>query len=153
MIVTVTPSPAIDWTVRVDDFEFGAVNRIVESDREPSGKGVNISWALHRAEIPTRAVFPAGGRSGQFMSDSLAQAGLQHVVVDTGREVRTNITLITPGHSTKINEPGSHLSIEQTRSFRAAIDEACRDASTVLICGSLPPGVPASFVRDLSKSL
>lgn len=153
MIVTVTASPAIDWTIELEDFDLGKVNRIVKSQREPSGKGVNISWALHRAGIPTRAVFPAGGSSGQFMAESLAHAGLPYVLVDTGREIRTNITLITAGQATKINEPGSELSAEQTRCLREAVEQASRDASTVLICGSLPPGVPAGFVRDLATSL
>lgn len=153
MIVTVTASPAIDWTIELEDFELGKVNRIVTSQKEPSGKGVNISWALHRAGIPTRAVFPAGGHSGQFMAESLAQAGLPYVLVDTGREIRTNITLIVTGQATKVNDAGTELSAEQTRSFREAIEQASRDASTVLICGSLPPGMPDGFVRDLVTSL
>ena len=153
MIVTVTPAPAIDWTVEVDSFEFGAVNRAVRSSREPSGKGINISWALHRGGLPTRAVFPAGGNSGQTMDEALSRAGIEHVMVDTGQDVRVNITLITPGHSTKINERGSALSEEHTRRLREAIIRASVDASVVLICGSLPSGVPATFVHDMVRTL
>jgi len=153
MIVTVTPAPAIDWTVEVDSFELGAVNRAVRSSREPSGKGVNISWALHRAGVPTRAVFPAGSDGGQLMDKALTDAGIEHVIVDTGRDVRVNITLITPGNSTKINEAGSALSEEHTRLLRDAIIRASVDASVVLICGSLPAGAPATFVRDMVRTL
>jgi len=153
MIVTITPAPAIDWTIEVDSFELGAVNRAAWSSREPSGKGVNVSWALHRAGVPTRAVFPAGGHTGQFMAEVLSHAGLEHVIVDTGREVRTNITLISPGSSTKLNEAGSALSEEQACQLRNAIIGASVDASVVLICGSLPAGVPATFVRDVVRNL
>ena len=153
MIVTVTPAPAIDWTVEVDSFELGAVNRAVRSSREPSGKGVNISWALHRAGVPTRAVFPAGTDGGQIMDEALSRAGIEHVIVDTGRDVRVNITLITPGKSTKINEPGGELSEEHARQLRDAIIRASVDASVVLICGSLPAGTPATFVRDMVRTL
>jgi len=153
MIVTVTPAPAIDWTIEVDSFELGAVNRAVRSSREPSGKGVNISWALHRAGVPTLAVFPAGGHTGQIMTEVLSQIGLEHVIFDTGQDVRSNITLISPGSSTKINEAASPLSEEQTSQLRDAIIGASVDASVVLICGSLPAGVPATFVRDMVRTL
>ncbi|HEX7537837.1 MAG TPA: 1-phosphofructokinase family hexose kinase [Dermatophilaceae bacterium] len=153
MIVTLTPAPAIDWTIEVDSFELGAVNRAVRSSREPSGKGVNVSWALHRAGVPTRAVFPAGGCTGKLMARMLTEAGLEHLVVDTGREVRTNITLISPGSATKLNERGAALSEEQSGRLREAIIGASVDASVVLICGSLPARVPASFVRDMVGTL
>ena len=75
----------------------------------PGGKGVNVSWALHRSGVPTRTVFPAGGQTGKAMEDALTAAGLPYRVIDTDTEVRTNITLISPGHSTKLNEPGAGL--------------------------------------------
>jgi len=153
MIVTLTPAPAIDWTIEVESFELGAVNRAVRSSRETSGKGVNVSWALHRAGVPTRAVFPAGGCTRDLMDRVLSEAGLEHVIVDTGRDVRTNITLITPGCSTKLNDRGTPLSEEQTRRLRKAIIGASVDASVVLICGSLPAGAPAAFVRNMVGTL
>lgn len=149
MIVTVTPAPAIDWTIEVESFDLGAVNRAVRSSREPSGKGVNISWALHRAGRPTRAVFLAGGASRLLMEEALSRAAVDHVIVDIGGDVRINITLITPGSSTKINEAASAISDQEVARLRAATLTASRDASAVLICGSLPAGVPATFVRDL----
>ena len=153
MIVTLTPAPAIDWTIEVDSFELGAVNRAVRSSREPSGKGVNVSWALHRAGVPTRAVFPAGGCTGEFMAGVLSETGLDHVIVDIGRDVRTNITLISPGCSTKLNDRGTALSEEQTSRLREAIIGASVGASVVLICGSLPAGAPATFVRNMVRTL
>ena len=153
MIVTVTPAPAMDWTVEVDSFALGAVNRATRSGREPSGKGVNVSWALHRGGLATRAVFPAGKSGGRFMDEALSRAGIEHVIVDTGRDVRVNITLLTPGGSTKINEAGSVLSDEHINELRETVVRASVDASVVLICGSLPPGTPATFVRDLVRLL
>lgn len=153
MIVTVTPAPAIDWTVRVDGFDLGAVNRIRESSHEPSGKGLNVSWALHRAGVPTRAIFPAGGHTGRMMTDSLTAAGLEHVAVDTGREVRTNITLVTRGSSTKINEPGTPLAPADVDALRAAVNTGCQGADTAVLCGSLPSGAPDDLLHDVTSSL
>lgn len=151
MIVTVTPSPSIDWTVTVDAFDFDSVNRATSTVREPSGKGVNVSWALKRAGVPTRAIFPAGGATGEFMADALTRGGVDHSLVESGVDVRTNITLIapqTPG--TKINEPGVRLNDQVIGALLDEVQRASGKAAGVLCCGSLPHGAPATLHRDLA---
>jgi 1-phosphofructokinase len=153
MIVTITPAPAIDWTVAVDSFELDGVNRIVAESREASGKGLNVSWALHRAGIPTMAIFPAGAQTGAFMRDELIGAGLAHRIVDTGRDVRTNIALVSPGHATKINEPGAVMDRSHVEDLRSAILDACHEGDVALFCGSLPPGMGDSFAAHVVEDL
>jgi 1-phosphofructokinase len=150
MIITVTPSPSIDWTLTLDAFALGSVNRASGSTREPSGKGVNVSIALHRAGVPTRAIIPAGGDTGRFLSQDLAARGLPFTLVETNTEIRTNITLLSPGHiGTKVNEPGAALSNEVIARLHAAVVVAANDAAAVITCGSLPPGVSLTFHRDV----
>lgn len=149
MIITLTPSPAIDWTAHVDTFTWGAVNRIGLSSREPSGKGLNVSWALHRAGAPTTAVFPGGGSSADFMTSTFQKAGLGHVHVPTGHEVRTNLTLVTGGEATKVNEPGVELTDQQATALVDAAIGAAHHARAVLLCGSHPAGFTAEHVARL----
>ena len=151
MIVTVTPAPAIDWTAHVASFGWGAVNRIESSSREPSGKGLNVSWALHRAGVPTSAVFPGGGGTAEFMTTALASAGLQHVLVPTTNEVRTNLTLVTSGQATKLNEPGPPLTREQATALVDATLATARGARAVLLCGSHPEGFTGDHVARLRQ--
>lgn len=153
MIVTVTPSPAIDWTVTVAGFQLDAVNRASSTSREPSGKGVNVSWALHRGGVPTTAVFPAGGDTGRFMTTSLSRAGIPHHTIETGAEVRTNISLLSPGHATKINEPGPYLDSERLEALATRVVEVAAGARAVLVCGSLPTQTSPGFVGDLVARL
>ncbi len=153
MIITVTPSPAIDWTVTVDSFRLDAVNRVTTSVKEPSGKGINVSWALHRAGVPTTAIFPGGGETGLFMADALTDAGIPFVCVDSGSDVRTNITLISPGHATKINEPGRPLTEERVAELTRRVLETADETTPVLICGSLPPGVSPDYPCILIEQL
>ncbi len=153
MILTVTPSPAVDWTVRVDSFELDAVNRITTSTREASGKGLNVSWALHRAGLSTHAVFPAGGNAGRFMADALRAEAVPHSVVPIDGETRTNITLVSPGHSTKINEGGTAMTSAQTDELTARVLEESAAARIVLVCGSLPPGIADDYPAYLAALL
>lgn len=160
MIVTVTPSPAVDWTVAVDSFEFSAVNIVAGRTREASGKGVNVSVALNRNSIRTLAVFPAGGETGQFICSELESQGVATEPIDSAVEVRTNITLIVPGHSgTKINEPGEDPGESARQELKRAVrtrlvsvqTESSEHDVTLAICGSLPPGTPVEFQRELIR--
>lgn len=153
MILTVTPAPAIDWTAQVDSFDWGAVNRITSSSKEPSGKGLNVSWALHRAGVQTTAVFPGGGATARFMTAALAEAGLGHVLVPTDHDIRTNLTLITPGEATKINEASPPLTEGQADALVTAVLSAADHAEVpvraILVCGSHPRGFGAEHLSRL----
>ncbi|MDN3481319.1 1-phosphofructokinase family hexose kinase [Arthrobacter sp. APC 3897] len=158
MIVTVTPSPSIDWTVNVNSFEFAAVNIVASKSREASGKGINVSVALHRNGVETLAVFPAGKETGRFLVTELQAQDVRIVSVESGQDVRTNITLLVPGHSgTKINETGTALPghiLEQILSTcRTTLKQGIDAGQPVMmaICGSLPPGTPEQFHRKLIR--
>lgn len=150
MIITVTPAPAIDWTVRTPHLNLGEVNRGESLFREASGKGVNVSWALHRQKISTCAVFPAGGPGGDFMTESLTEAGVAHRVVPVVEDVRTNMTLrLDDAPETKINTEANPLSAAEIESLLDAVREVLPGASALVTCGSVPKGAPATLHRDI----
>jgi len=150
VIITVTPAPAIDWTVSTPHLNLGEVNRGESLFREASGKGVNVSWALHRQKIPTCAVFPAGGPGGEFITESLTAAGLAHRAVLVAEDVRTNMTLRLDGEAeTKINTAANPLSAAEVDSLLEVVREVLVGATVLVSCGSLPGGAPDSLHRDL----
>ena len=150
MILTVTPAPALDWTLRVERFHLGDVNRAEDQGKEVSGKGVNISWALMKAGIQTRAVFPAGGRTAEQVRDVLTESGMDFTIVETKAEMRTNVTLIVPGfRETKVNTVGAPMSSVEVEEFLSVVRSNCGEASTIMVCGSLPSGMPATLHRDI----
>jgi 1-phosphofructokinase len=150
MILSITPAPAIDLTLELEHLELGEVNRSLNSTREASGKGVNVSWALHRAGIATRALFPAGGHGAALMADQLNQAGLPYRMVPIQAELRTNLTLRPhSGSETKINSAGSAMTGEELGKFLDAVSAELDDASDVVISGSAPDGAPTSLHADI----
>lgn len=150
MIITATPAPAVDWTVTTDRFVLGQVNRATTVSREASGKGLNVSWALHKQGIPTTAVFPAGGTSAAFFTEKLEASGVPHLIVPVGGEVRTNVSLRVSGIAdTKINTSSEGCSEEEIAAFLAAIRKCLSAARVLLTSGSLPPGAPVSLHRDI----
>jgi 1-phosphofructokinase len=151
VIVTITPNPSVDRTVRVDSVARGAVNRAQSIRVDPGGKGVNVSRALTAHGTPTTAVLPLGGPEGHVLRALLADAGVNVVPVPIAAATRSNIAIIEPdGTTTKINEPGPALSAgERDRLLAGAVLLLDRQPDWLVCSGSLPPGVGAGFYAEL----
>ena len=63
MIVTVTPNPCIDRTIRLERLIPGGLKRAHSATSEAAGKGVNVSHALVTEGIETVAVLPLAAQS------------------------------------------------------------------------------------------
>jgi 1-phosphofructokinase len=142
MIVTVTPNPSVDRTLSVPALVPGAVHRADGETVEPSGKGVNVAFALHRVGVEVVAVLPVAGHAGAHLAAMLQEAGLPHELVPSAGETRSNVSLVEPdGTTTKVNESGPRLAaagIEQLSEAARRLSED--DGDWVVWCGSLPRG-------------
>lgn len=153
MIVTVTPNPSVDRTLFIGALARGQVTRATRSLAEPSGKGVNISLALHAHRHPTTAVLPIGGPAGAQLAQMLASSGVAFRPVPVSGSIRSNISLAeSDGTVTKINESGPSLTREEVRALHDAALAASGGATWLAVCGSLPAGVGADFYAGLVRS-
>ena len=153
MIVTVTPNPSIDRTLRIPPLERGAVIRATSVMAEPGGKGINVSRGLATHGLDTVAIVPLSESSAAVLTALLGSATAVEAVTITG-EIRVNVSLVeADGTVTKVNEPGP--------SFRDADVEALVDRSVelgsragwVVGCGSLPPGAPLDLYARIARGL
>lgn len=69
MIYTVTFNPSLDYTIHVENFELGKVNRTVQEDIYAGGKGINVSmvlktWDMKRRHLVSFPDLPDGRLSG-----------------------------------------------------------------------------------------
>jgi len=146
MIVTVTPNPGLDRTIEVPRLRRGELHRVRRATVEPGGKGINVARVLAAHEIPTQAVFPAGGSEGDALVAMLADRGIEVTAVPIAAPVRVNLAVVEPGGQvTKLNEEGPHLSDTDGRTLLAAVREAARGATWVVSCGSVPRGLSPDF--------
>lgn len=153
MIVTFTPNPSVDRTATLGSPpERGGVNRILSQRDDPGGKGINVSRALHLADVDTLAVLPAP--ADHPLLGMLEAAGVRHHAVPVAARVRTNITLAErDGTTTKLNEPGTHLDEAATAHLVTDLVRAAEGADWVVLCGSLPPGPRDDWYADLVVAL
>ncbi|MDJ1371973.1 1-phosphofructokinase family hexose kinase [Gulosibacter molinativorax] len=158
MIITATPNPSIDRTVKLDrPLERGGVHRLSRPVDVAGGKGINVARVLGRAGIATRVLVPAP--EGSDLVRRIEAEGLD-LVRTSGPEVRTNLTLVeADGTTTKLNEPGGELAAEDLQELeRAIMNEsaatslAAAEHTWVVLAGSLPQGVaPDWYLRMTAK--
>jgi 1-phosphofructokinase len=156
-VVTVTANPALDVTYLLPPgAQSGEVGRASRSTLEASGKGVNVSRALHAVGVPTFAVLPVGGPTGRCLVELLEDEAVPHRVVAQEGHTRINTTALRPGAGTvKLNGPGAGLPRNEQEALLAATGLALEDARSrheetwLAVCGSLPPGVEAALVTEL----
>lgn len=156
MIVTLTLNPGLDLTYSLDEPSVGAVDvhRATTATLEASGKGVNVSRALHINGIDTIAVLPLGGSTGHHLAELLETEGVTHRSVGQQAATRVNTTMtVTGGHTAKVNGPGGRLASADVEALKqevvAALDEVTGDGEVWLaVCGSLPPGLDPALVAE-----
>ena len=150
MIVTVTPNPSLDRTIEVERLLRGGVVRAVGGRVDPGGKGINVARALAAHGVATSAVLPCGGTDGLHLTRLLESYPGSVRAVPIDGSIRTNVTIVEPdGTTTKFNEIGPTLSVDEVEALVAATVELVVPGGWVVGCGSLPPGVAVGFFADL----
>jgi 1-phosphofructokinase len=149
VIVAVTPNPGLDRTLEVRRLRRGELHRVVRATVEPGGKGINVARVLSARGVATEAVFPAGGAEGDALVAMLTPE-IPVRCVAIAAPLRVNVAVVEPGgRVTKLNEEGPELTDEEHRALLAAVREASRGAAWVLLCGSLPRGLPVDFHAEV----
>lgn len=150
MIVTLTINPAIDRTIAVDRLAFDDRAYILSSKDSPGGRGINASCVIHAYGGKTHAIIPTGGDRGERFKEYMSGCGFPVTTVPIGKDIRLNFT-ITDRHglTVKLNETGPRLDQDEIHKIEAAVDAQLDAASWLMLCGSLPPGVPSDFYARL----
>ena len=153
MIVTVTPNPSIDRTIRVPKLVRGAVIRATSADSEAGGKGVNVSRALAIHGHASVAVVPLSPESEPGFFALLGGAATLRTVPVAGA-IRVNVSVIEPdGTVTKLNEPGPRLGPAEVDALVDCLVSLADEAEWVVGCGSLPQEVQVDFYASVARRL
>jgi 1-phosphofructokinase family hexose kinase len=150
LIVTLTLNPAIDRIINVDRLAFEDRAYINSSRESAGGRGINASCVIDSFGGETVSVLVSGGPSGKRLENLLHGCGFKIAVVPIQNEIRTNLT-ITDRHglTVNLNEAGPSISKAELISVERVVRQTLKHASWLMLCGSLPPGVPSSFYARL----
>jgi 1-phosphofructokinase family hexose kinase len=150
LIVTLTINPAIDRIVSIDRLAFEDRAYINSSRESAGGRGINASSVIHSFGGETLAVLISGGDSGKRLEGLLGKCGYRIAVVPVQNEIRTNLTITDKhGLTVNLNETGPQLAKAEVARVERVVRDTLDHASWLMMCGSIPPGVPPAFYGKL----
>jgi 1-phosphofructokinase family hexose kinase len=150
LIVTLTINPALDRKFSADRLVFEDRAYILDTSLAAGGRGINASRVLHSFGAKTLAIATSGGATGHKFEQLLATSNFPVEVVRISHEMRTNLTISDKqGLTVKLNEFGPKIEPEELDAITKAVETHLNGADWLMICGSLPPGVPAQFYSGL----
>ena len=153
LILTLTVNPAIDRTITVDRLAFEDRAYITSTHDSAGGRGIHASSVIHSFGGETMAIAPAGGKSGARFEEYLRNCGFPYEIVPIRKPLRTNLAITDKqGLTAKLNETGPPIEKAELARIEKAVTGKLDAASWLMICGSLPPGVPSHFYAQLVKA-
>ncbi|WP_181686079.1 1-phosphofructokinase [Halorhabdus salina] len=151
MILTVTPNPAVDQTIVIDEaLEAGTVQRSTDAQFDSGGNGINVSQFLRALDSETVATGIIGGFTGYFIEQDLETYDVPTDFVDVGDPTRMNTTILPPENEYKLNQSGPEVPEAKVDELIETLKE--HDPSVINIGGSLPPGMDAQDVDRLAEA-
>ena len=152
MIITLTINPSVDRTVMVDRLVFEDRAYILSRSDSAGGRGINASRVLHSFGAKTLAIVTSGGANGDKFTKLLAKSGYPVKVVPIQNEIRVNFTIVDrQGLAVKLNELGPPVSSDELARLEHVVERRLEPASWLMLCGSIPPSVPAEFYTKLIR--
>ena len=152
MVYTVTFNPAIDYVVRVDDFETGKLNRTRQELIQIGGKGINVSVLLSRLGVETTALGFVAGFTGQEIERTLEQECVRTDFVHLKQGfTRINVKL-KGGQETEINGRGPQVDEASLEALHEKLQQI-REGDYLVLAGSVPADMPKQLYSHILEKL
>ncbi len=151
MITTLTLNPCIDRTITIKDFKYGGLNRVIHTRSDLSGKGINVSIAVHQLGGQTEALGFNYINNRDFVQTSLEESGIQYQFINIEGTLRTNVKVFDEQSHvmTEFNENGYPVIPEILPELHKLVYDRVKNSSIMVFNGSVPAGVPKDIYQTL----
>lgn len=143
-IATLTLNPTIDKNTRIERVLAEEKLRCEAPSREPGGGGLNVSRAIDRLGGDSRALYTAGGFTGDILQSLLDDEGIDQTPLPIDGETRENLIVyeMSTDRQFRFGMPGPELGPDDFAACLDAIRSLDPAPDYLVASGSLPPGVP-----------
>jgi len=152
-IVTLTMNPALDLTTDTERVLPTHKLRCGPERYDAGGGGINVARIAHVLGARVMAIFPAGGATGDMVTDLVRAGGVPVRRIDIARPTRESFTVneASTGRQFRFVLPGPLLNADEQAACLAELSAASASADFVVASGSLPPGVPENFYESVAE--
>tara|TARA_R110001583_G_scaffold9945_4_gene46302 strand:+ start:8836 stop:9783 length:948 start_codon:yes stop_codon:yes gene_type:complete len=149
-IITLTLNPALDCASTTERIIADGKLRCSAPIFEPGGGGINVSRAIHKLGGESIAIYPAGGSSGDQLTQLLTAEGVATEPVTCSQWTRQNLNVVTTDDNAQYRfiMPGASLSTEE-QSLLESLLENHHDAQYCVISGSIAEDMPQHVVANI----
>jgi len=150
-IITVTFSPCIDKSTSVPGLIPEKKLKCADPKLAPGGGGINVGRAIKKLGGHAIAIYPAGGYTGKYFNELLANEKVPSIIIESKNETRENVIVLdeSTNQQYRFGMPGTALTETEWKQCLQAIDEI-KDVEYIVASGSLPPGVPMNIYAQIA---
>ena len=150
VIVTVTLNAALHVDYTTGDLAAESINPVSRPGYRAGGRGVTVARVLGAFGHDVLAAGLAGGATGELIREDLAKSGVPTAFTLIRGESRRFFRFADPACPVmRFAEPGPYITTEELGRFAADYRRLMAAAAAVVLCGSLPDGLPADTYGSL----
>ena len=152
MIYTVTFNPALDYVVKVDNFQTGIVNRVYQESIFFGGKGINVSVVLKELGYDSVALGFTAGFIGEAIEKGVEAQGISSDFIHLKEGMsRINVKMKSQ-NETEINGQGPNITKEAIDALFAKLD-SLKEEDVLILAGSIPSTLPEDIYEQIMARL
>ncbi len=152
VIVTVTLNAALHVDYATGDLAAEGIIPVSRPSSRAGGRGVTVARVLRAFGHDVLAAGLAGGASGELIREDLAKSGVPTAFTLIRADSRRFFRFAGPGLAgpvMRFAEPGPYITTEELGRFAADYRRLMASAAAVVLCGSLPDGLPVDTYGSL----
>lgn len=151
-IVTVTMNPALDIATSADVVMPTDKIRCSTARYDPGGGGINVARVARELGAEVVALFPAGGASGDLVTELLEAADLPMSRIRIAEATRESFTVNerSTDRQYRFVLPGAALSVAEQEQCLERLEVHATSADYVVASGSLPPQLSPDFYNRIA---
>lgn len=152
MIYTITFNPALDYIVKMDEFNLGHVNRSNNEFVYAGGKGINVSIVLNNLEVKSKALGFIAGFTGDEIERRVRELGCDTEFIKLKEGMSRINVKIKADVESEINGGGPDISSEALEELYKKLD-TLTTGDILVLAGSIPKTMPTDVYERIMERL
>lgn len=153
MIYTITFNPALDYVMKIQNFQTGEINRSEKEHILPGGKGINVSIVLKTLGIDSTAFGFVAGFVGEEIEKKVKEYEIKTDFIKIENDIsRINVKIATPFEETAINSKGPFIDQYHIELLYKKI-ERIENGDILILSGSIPKGIQTDIYQNICKKI